>query len=77
MALETAPPKESIGGTKRRQIVAMERGISSYAYLEELDEIKNSYEYDEMDTDEKELFDADFDAEITAYEKNQARVNLY
>lgn len=75
--LNTAPPKESISGNKRRQLQAMERGISSYAYLEKLDEIKNSAEYEEMLEDERGLFDADFAAELTAYEKNQERVSTY
>lgn len=77
MSLLTSPPRESISGTKPRQISAMERGIDTYSYLQELDDIKNSTEYDSLGQDEKDLFDADFNAEIAAYEKNQERVSTY
>lgn len=73
----TAPPRESIGGRKKHQLTAMERGISSYANLVQLDNLIHSEDYDGFSETEKDLIIEEFNAELTAYEKNQERVSTY
>lgn len=75
--LATSPPRESIGGRKKHQLAAMERGISSYANLVQLDNLIHSEDYDGFSETEKDLIIEEFNAELTAYEKNQERVSTY
>jgi len=77
MSLETAPPRESISGTRPKQIEAMERGIEIYARLLELDEEVNSTDYAAYSQDEKDLVDAEFSTALAYYDKNQSRVATY
>ena len=73
----TAPPRESIGGTKPRQISAMADGIDYYNKLVLMEEMIESSDYQDFPQEEKDWIEAESEALLLAYAKNQDRVNTY
>ena len=71
------PPRETIGGTKGRQLNALDAGLEVYDRILQLEEVKNSSEWDDCDQDEKDLINDEIIAINAYYEANQARVATY
>lgn len=66
--IKTAPPKESIGGTKPHHAVALENALSTYDYANKLQTFRDTLEFDICPTEEKE----DIDAELLVLEQLNA-----
>lgn len=73
----TSPPKESIGGNKKHQLQALERGISTYAELVKMNDFKNSGDFRNLDITEQNALESEFQKYLVAYEENQAIVSEY
>lgn len=54
MAIKTAPPKESIGGTKPHHAVALEHALATYDYANKLQTFRDTLEFDNCPTEEKD-----------------------
>lgn len=66
--IKTAPPKESISGTKPHHAVALEHALATYDYANKLQTFRDSSEFDISPTEEKE----DIDAELLVLEQLNA-----
>lgn len=51
--IKTAPPKESIGGTKPHHAVALEHALATYDYANHLQEFRDTIEFGDSPIDEK------------------------